>query len=323
MMKNKKRYRKVLSICTLLVGLLCLEMYHSKYMLSVTHYTISLESKKQDSHIRILQLTDLHNSLFGERNVKLLSMVKSQEPDIIFFTGDLLNSHKYNGTEQVIELLEELVKIAPVYISLGNQEKSLMMQNGSSKLIEEFDQTGAKTLDFSYDDIMINGERYRIGGIYGYCRPVAHAMESHSENESEFLKDFQDTDACKLLLCHMPYSWIESYSLYDWDVDIVFSGHVHGGQIRIPLIGGLWAPDQGWFPGQLSGVYATNKKDWERSRKKLKDFANYKKYDSSYYENQSEYRTSYLILSRGLGNTDFVPRINNVPEIVVVDISHT
>lgn len=81
-------------------------------------------------------------------------------------------------------------------------------------VIHNYQDVGATVLEYSYVDIEIKGEEYRIGELYGYCQPFLYAMESHWENENNFLIDFQNTDRYKLLLCHMPVCWSDSYSLY-------------------------------------------------------------------------------------------------------------
>lgn len=317
-MRKKTRNLKIITLVMLaFISLVGCELYHSSRGLEITYYSVEMQNKIVNS-IRIVQLTDLHNAVFGNNNIELISAVSDQNPDLIFVTGDLINVHDGVDTLIAHNLLLELEKIAPVYMSLGNHEAVLI--EAGMNLVDVIKGTGIQLLDSTYVDVNINGDDLRIGGVYGYCQPVAHAIETHRENESSFLTEFQSTDDCKLLLCHIPVSWCNSYSLYDWDVDVVFSGHIHGGQVRIPFIGGLWAPDMGWFPGKVSGIYTTNEEGWRESRKKLLDYANYMKYDTSYYEEHTDYYPSFLVLSRGLGNTDWIPRFNNVPEIVVVDL---
>lgn len=305
--------------CIITIILVLIYHIYSNDTFDVTNYELEITNSTLNDKLRIVQLTDVHDSVFGMHNEKLILEVEAKEPDLIFITGDLVNTNKNADTKYAKQLIAELVEIAPVYISLGNQEMSLIDEK-KIDVIADYESVGASVLDFSYIDTKIKGINCRIGGIYGYCLPESYAKEAHRENESEYLMDFQNINTLKLLLCHMPVNWVDSFSLYDWDVDVVFSGHAHGGQIRIPLIGGLWAPDQGWFPGKLSGVYKTNLSGWKQSRKEILEYARYMKYDTSYYENHDKYYPSFLVLSRGLGNTDWMPRINNPPEIVVVDL---
>lgn len=291
------------------------EYYISQFHLQTSASSIS--SQKFTKPLRIVQLTDLHNSEFSPNNIELVDQVLAQSPDLIFITGDVINTDE-EELGIATHLIEEMVSIAPTYISLGNHEKEYEDKYGTD-IVSLYSSVGATVLERNYIDTTINDQSIRIGGIYGYCQPVVHAIETHREDETDFLLDFQNTDAYMILLCHMPVCWLESGSLYEYDIDCVFSGHAHGGQVRIPFIGGLWAPDQGWFPGAEAGIYETNEENWIKHRENMLKWAKEQKYDTSYYEQDKEYQPSYLVLSRGLGNTDWLPRFNNIPEIVVVD----
>ena len=186
--------------------------------------------------------------------------------------------------------MEELVGIAPTYFSMGNHEVHHQM-NFPSNFHYLFESRGAEVLEYEYEDVEINGQTIRLGGIYGYCIP-----ESNSDNtrynfkHTDFLKEFMQTDNYSILLTHMPYTWLELEGLEKWDIDLVCAGHAHGGLIRIPGLGGVHAPLQGLFPGELEGIYESG-------------------------DGQHK-----LALTRGLGSSVFVPRVNNMPEVMVVDI---
>ncbi|MDO4943550.1 MAG: metallophosphoesterase [Lachnospiraceae bacterium] len=263
------------------------EYYISKYHLTTTHYEIQTE--KLDQSIRIVQLTDLHNSEFGTENADLVKCVKEQKPDLILITGDLLDFNE-KRTDIAVNLLRQLDGIAPIYVSYGNHEKEYETRYGEDMTVL-FEKAGAEVLEYSYKDIEVKGQKLRIGGIYGYCVPESFLKTDEADpEECAFLSEFQDTDRYSMLLCHMPYCWIVNDAISSWDVDCVLTGHVHGGQIRLPFIGGLYAPDQGLFPGEEAGLYAS------KDHKKV------------------------MVLSRGLGSTEKIPRWNNVPEVVTVDI---
>lgn len=260
-------------------------LYSSKYFLETEHYTVTTD--QLDSPIRIVQLTDLHNSVFGEDNSKLIDMVKEQMPDVIFLTGDMVNEGE-EDTSIAENLVRQLCQIAPVYYSYGNHELG-HEENWNSDFASLMTEAGAAVLEYDYVDTQIKGQQVRIGGIYGYCLPDMKSNEDFEE-ETVFLKEFQNTDHYKILLCHMPVCWMINTSLNYWDIDLVFAGHAHGGQVRIPFVGGLYAPDNGWFPGWMEGIF------------------------------DSEDGDKHLILSRGLGTTEKIPRVNNVPEVLVLDV---
>ena len=248
-----------------------------------------ISSDKITNRIRIVQLSDNHNSIFGKDNQQLIEKVKAQDPDLILMTGDLINSNEVN-TNIATNLISALRDIAPVYVSLGNHEVEYRENYGMS-IFELYKKAGAVVLDKQYEDIMINGQSIRLGGIYGYCLPAKYLETKEADpEECAFLTDFQNTEYYTILMCHIPGCWLINDGLNEWNIDSVFAGHNHGGQIRIPYIGGLWAPDQGWFPGRESGLY----------------------YSSDNHK--------VLVLSRGLGSNERIPRFNNIPEIVVIDL---
>lgn len=155
-----------------------------------------------------------------------------------------------------IGVIQELSKLALVYASYGNHELDYE-KNFDSDLKEAFEAAGAKMLEYSYEDIEVNGQSIRIGGLFGYCVPIS--THEAREHEVEYLEEFASTDAYTLLLTHMPYCWIANDAISEWNVDCVFAGHDHGGQIHILLIGGLYAPDQGWFREETVGFIIQKK----------------------------------------------------------------
>lgn len=255
-MEALRRHNWVSVVIVLILAVIMLgrNFYQSKYSLIVSSYKIN--SDKINTPVRILQLTDLHNSEFGENNQELIERVTDQSPDLILIMGDLLNSGE-TRTDIAINLISSLCDIAPIYISLGNHEVEYQ-QNYGTDIIQLYEDTGAVVLDRQYQDLEVKGQKVRLGGIYGYCLPEKY-LETNEANPEEcaFLSDFQNTDLYTILMCHMPVCWMINDGLDEWDVDCVLAGHVHGGQVILPLIGGVYAPDMGWFPGKLQGLYSS------------------------------------------------------------------
>lgn len=280
---------KILLLSAVLVlgaGVMILSLYTSKYGLSVSSYSLPLPGEGEP--IRVVHLSDLHNSEFGEGNAKLVERVLEQQPDLVVMTGDMLNQED-PSVDTAVNLVRKLSAAVPVYFSYGNHETYHEAHFGVD-LTELFQEAGATVLDENWVDVDINGHPLRLGGIYGYCLPAKYLATGEAwQHECDYLSAFQDTDRYTILLCHMPVCWLINGSLDAWEVDCVFAGHAHGGQVRIPFVGGLHAPDQGWFPGREEGIYPSQ--DGEKS----------------------------LVLSRGLGSSGKIPRFNNLPHIVVVD----
>lgn len=237
--------------------------------------------------IRIVHLTDLHSVVYGEGNEEIVSSVLSASPDLILMTGDLLSAED-DGPEVVCDLIRRLAEIAPVYYGYGNHEKEWEARTGDS-LAPALTAAGATVLDCAYVDVTVCGTDLRIGGYHGYYRQphMFPISEDQKQAELSFCDDFEDTDRYKILLCHIPTAWLDWGYINCFPVDLVLSGHYHGGQIC--LFGrGLYAPYVGLFPEYTRGIF------------------------------QGE--TATCILSAGIGTEQGIPRINNPPEILVVDL---
>lgn len=283
--RRQKKIVLVIIFGLLILGMIAVSAYRGVTCLTVESYPVPC---RVSEGVRIMHLTDLHSREFGEENERLVELVTAQAPDLIFMTGDMLDS-KDAGPEVVLALIEELSQIAPVYYSQGNHEKQWEKENGV--LLEaSLTEAGATVLDCAYADVTVNGQELRIGGYYGYYR-VPHMIHNDpavQAFENAFFDEFEDTHRLKLLLCHIPTAWADWNYIDKYPVDIVFSGHYHGGMIRIPFVGGLVAPYVGLFPEYTQGVF--------------------------------EGEQATCVLSTGLGTSMGIPRINNLPEIVVVDI---
>ena len=294
--KVKKALFIFLLTLALILAYVCISIIISKYALTTTAYSVK---GLQKSSFKIVQLSDLHSASFGKDNGRLIDKVRGEEPDVICFTGDTVSSTDVDFSVAT-KLVWALTEIAPVYVSLGNHETDLE-KTELERFISEMEDTGATVLEKEYVDVKINGCDVRIGGTSGYGlwkefwedsygKSIKDYWDDDSFSEQRFLMDFQDTDAYKVLLLHRPESPTLFWADKGWyDVDLVLSGHTHGGQVRLPFIGGLYAPEEGWFPEYEYGYFRKNDVD--------------------------------IIISAGLGSGDRgVPRFNNIPEIVSVTV---
>ena len=253
----------------------------------VREYTA--DTGKSDTGFRTVVVSDLHDRRFGGDNEKLAEKIRETEPDIIIMDGDMLNAQSQDASVP-LELIGLLKDTAPIYYALGNHELSYMA-NGHSDLTEELESAGAVVLDKNYVDIEINGTQVRLGGLYDYAFGLNGNNDALAAPNDTlgFLQDFQNTDRLKIMLSHRPDSFIFGDASKVWDVDLVISGHNHGGQVVIPFLGGLYGGDQGWFPEYVHGMY---QKD-----------------------------NILLFETSGLGSDkQKLPRFNNPPEIAVLTI---
>ena len=250
-------------------------------------YSVSLENLTFP--VRVILLSDLHGKSFGRENSRLIAKIQEQSPDAIFLDGDMIDrGADLADVQELLRLIERLCEISPVYFAPGNHELEYMQADVS--LLTQVTEAGAVVVNDSYVDVTIAGQPLRIGGTMGHAFYFGRSEEEFSSSpEYQFLKAFEDTDVPKICLAHMPDTFIFNGAYNLWNVDLVLSGHTHGGLIRLPFIGGLYAPMQGWFP----------------------------EYDRGYFHLGEHMQ---MVISAGLSGHGIIPRINNPPEIVVIDL---
>ena len=280
----KKPNKKTVLIVSVLV-ILCLGIWTlwGNTALEVNEYEIMSDKIPEAfTGFRIAQVSDLHNKDFGEGYGQLLTLLSQINPDIIVVTGDLIDSRQ-TDLDIALEFAWQAGKIARVYYVSGNHEARVPeYEDLKTGLVK----AGVVILENQKVQITREGESITLMGIddpsfqedylFGDSESVARQAIENLQNES---------DGYTILLSHRP----ELFDLYvETEMNLVFSGHAHGGQFRLPFVGGLVAPNQGFFP----------------------------KYDAGQFTEEN----TTMIVSRGVGNSIIPIRFNNRPEIVLVTL---
>lgn len=266
---------------------------YENHVFKVTRYHI--ESKKLKGlkeEINIVVLADLHNHVYGKQNEKLIKAIEEEAPDIILIAGDMIVAKPRESMEVSIDLIQQLAQKFPIYYGMGNHEYRMKIYPEQylgmyETYLKEIQHDNVKILDNKSVRITIKGTTLNIHGL---------------EIEKEYYKRFQkakladdylnallgnpNKEEYNILLAHNP-EYFEAYA--KWGADMTLAGHIHGGLIRLPYLGGLASPQVEFFP----------------------------KYDGGqFYEGE---RT--MILSRGLGTHTINIRVNNRAELISIRLS--
>lgn len=300
----------MLLLAVVVLGVVCGYNAWVNRHFKTTFYQVS--SGKVVDELRIVQLSDLHNSVYGDNNSELTEKIRDLQPDIIVMTGDMIEE-KNDDIRTVLDLCRELSETAPVYYIYGNHEtmhsfgyndmsteeidELLGTEEGTrnsegfrsieDELKESLEEAGAKVLWNESDTITVDGNTVEI---YGVLTGHPYAFWQFAEDTFTDFR-YQNLGNFKLMLCHEPYIF-ETWKDDVW-ADLALAGHTHGGGARLPRVGALFEHKHGLFP-------ETNA--------------------DNYVYGEYNVQEKPLIVSSGLSRNDFI-RINNQPELVVIDVN--
>ena len=281
----KRILLRVLSFLIVLTVIISAAVSHSASY-TKTHYKISFyqeTSRKVSSNIRIAVISDIHNREYGENNETLISDIRTLKPDLILFPGDMV-IRDVDDYQAVLDLVSALAGIAPCYGVLGNHESERIYYGNDKGLPDAFKNAGLKLLRNAREEIRIGKDTVQLIGVEG----TAYGFEEYGGREFMEKTDI-DPSSFSILMAHIPILFDTQLSEYDFDLGI--AGHVHGGIVVLPFVGGLYTEEEGFFPKFTAGKFILDKQQT-------------------------------LIISAGLGDSkSFPPRINNMPELVVIDVN--
>ena len=281
--KVKPLWRKIVEVLALILAVALVLLVGVNIFLN-KNFTVSfyqVRSDKVSDNIRVVELADLHNAQYGKENAKLVAKIKALKPDLIFYAGDMMN-YKNSDYSVLFTLSDKLADVAPIYACLGNNELD-------QYLFE--DKSFVKKLEEHKVNVLSNEAReVKVGNTTIELIAVTEGVEQYdveTNNAKKFVNSLKPTANCRICLTHYPELFLSK--LLNKNIDIAFTGHAHGGHIRLPKIGGLYSNGEGFLPKLTEGV-----------------------------ETMTD--DTQVVISRGLGNHNLIPRINNQPELVVVDI---
>lgn len=246
---------------------------------------------------RIVQLTDIHSVRSDRQGELILQKTTEQEPDVICITGDLIDSRYYadngiEGEQRTLALLEALLELAPVFYIYGNHEMILLDDPVNNSFKVAVEEMGVQIINNEVIQCQRTkgGDTIYIAGIQDPSTLYKDIRYAYLENNAERMEAMMErvtvnrsNEEFVLLLSHRP----EYLDLYDqYPVDLVLTGHAHGGQFRVPFIGGVYAPGQGFLPKYTAGLYRTS--------------------------------DTYMYVGTGIGNSVIPVRIFNPPEILTI-----
>ncbi len=285
MYRDLKMKRKILCVIMIFLFSVFIFVLWGNTALEVNYVTVKSSLLPSGfSNFRIAHISDLHNTEFGKDNKDLLKLLENGKPDIIAITGDLIDSKKTN-IDIAVAFCEKAVNIAPCYFVTGNHEYNIP-DSDYALLKSRLEAVGVTVLENEMTVLSNGSDEMQLIGIHD---PAFVDLNDSSEAISKSLESIQyDKNKFSIMLAHRP----EVFDAYvENNINLVLSGHAHGGQFRLPFIGGIVAPGQGFFPEYDAGLYTDG--------------------------------NTSMHVSRGLGNSIIPLRFNNRPEVVIIILENS
>ncbi|MBR2896032.1 MAG: metallophosphoesterase [Oscillospiraceae bacterium] len=285
MFQHRFTKKKGFALCAAVVVLFVVGVWTAwgNKALEVNTYRIS-STKLPDAFggYRIAHISDLHNTEIADENEELLAVLRDEKPDMIAITGDIIDSRN-TDIEIALMFAKEAAKIAPCYYVSGNHEARVSEYRDLKSGLEA---AGVVVLEDKRLLIDRDGESIAMIGVNDPSFDTNYLFgDAAAVIRTKLSELIAENDVFTLLLSHRP----ELYDVYaDYGIDLALSGHAHGGQVRLPFVGGLIAPNQGLFPKYDAGLYVE--------------------------------RATNMIVSRGIGNSLFPFRVNNRPEVILIEL---
>lgn len=281
---------RILIFISILIVIIWFRSGYERKQIMKSHYLV--KSALVSKGFKIIMIADLHSKDYGDSNHKLMEMIRIEEPDVIMIAGDMFVGSRQDDCKVALSTLEKLSKIARVYYSLGNHEertKDYIDELGISKYeyyMKEVKAFGVTVLDNEVGKIKIKGQDINVSGLTlgrKYFKKFQHELVK--EEEIKGLLGEKEESVYHIMLAHNPVH-LESY--IKWGADLVLSGHLHGGIIRLPFLGGVITPQVKILPKYCAGMYEIGGK--------------------------------YGVISRGLGEHTVNLRFLNYPELSVITV---
>ena len=283
MTKIKIKSLVLFVLAALLLGLVIWTVWGNTALEQNTYTIKSGKLSKAFDGYRIAHISDLHNTEIGQDNHTLISLLREAKPDLIAVTGDLVDS-RHTDMEIALRFMEEAVTIAPCYYVTGNHEERI---TAYEELKAGLTERGVTVLEDARTVIERSGETITLIGVNDPSFEPDPLLSDEVLTDTKLKELLCEEDRFTVLLSHRP----ELFEVYaEHDVDVVLTGHAHGGQFRLPFVGGLIAPHQGLFP----------------------------KYDAGLYTDEN----THMLVSRGIGNSLMPFRFNNRPEILLIELKN-